>query len=124
VGVTQSYVQVSGDMPTPAQFRKQLAEMAAFKRTSRLDLGDEPKELITPKQVCGIMLHSPVGKKFSEDDQKLGAIGFFVPYENYDGWAVEISLSEIISAYAPTEKREDRVQPIRKQGKKTGTEGK
>ena len=39
VGMTQSYVAVSGEMPKPAAFRKQLAEMAMFKRIWRLDLG-------------------------------------------------------------------------------------
>lgn len=79
IGFTQSYVKVYGARPTPAAFRKQLAEVAAFQCTSRLDLGDEPGELLTPKQINGILLHSPVGRKFSDDDQKLGAIGFTCP---------------------------------------------
>jgi hypothetical protein len=122
VGMTQSYVPVSGEMPTPAAFRKQLAEMAMFKRILRLDLGDESSELVTPKMVSGIVIHSPAGRKFSEVDQKLGAIGFFVPYDDFSGWAVELAVSEIISAYAPVEKRVDRAAPTRKEIKKTGTE--
>jgi hypothetical protein len=122
VEFTQSYVRTSGDMPTPAAFRKQLAEMADFKRMPHLDLGDVPTELILPKKISGIILHSPVGRKFAADDQKLGAIGFFVAYDDFKGWAVELSLSEIIAAYAPIEKRDDRVVPIRKRTPKTGTE--
>ncbi len=121
VGLTQSYVQITGKMPTPAAFRKQLAEMAAFKRTSRLDLGDEPSELITPKQVSGIVLHSPIGRKFAEADQQLGAIGFYVAYEDYGAWAVELGLPEILAAYKPAEKREDRAAPICRVIPKTGT---
>jgi hypothetical protein len=48
VEFTQSYVKVSGDMPIHAAFRKQLAEMAEFKRAPRLDLGDVPSDLIEP----------------------------------------------------------------------------
>ena len=79
VGFTQSYVKFSGEMPSPAGFRKQLAEMAEFKRASRLDLGDEPVELLTPKSINGILLHSPVGTKFSKDQQMLGQLGSMLP---------------------------------------------
>jgi hypothetical protein len=123
IGVTQSYVPVSGEMPKPAAFRKQLAEMAEFERILRLPLSDEPIELVTPKAVMGVLLHSPVGRRFSEDDQKLGAIGLFVPYKDYSGWAVELALPEIFAAYTPVEKREDRAAPSRKAAPgKTGTE--
>jgi hypothetical protein len=122
VEFTQSYVKASGDMPTPAAFRKQLAEMAEFKRAPRLNLGDVPNDLLEPKRVSGIILHSPAGRKFAADDQKLGAIGFFVAYDDFKGWAVELTLSEIISAYLPVETREDRAAPIRKKIGKTGTE--
>ncbi len=122
IGFTQSYVQISGEMPSPAAFRKQLAEMAAFERDSRLDLGDEPSELLLPKKIRGIILHSPVGRNFTENDQALGAIGLFVPYRDYSGWAVELSFNEIISAYKPVEMRDDRAAPVRKKIEKTGTE--
>lgn len=122
VGMTQSYVSVSGEMPSPAAFRKQLAEVARFERAPRLDLGDEPAELILPNEITGIVLHSPVGRKFSKDDQQLGAIGFFVPYRDYRGWAVGLPLVEIMSAYKPVAEREDRAAPIRRKIGKTGTE--
>jgi hypothetical protein len=124
IGLTQSYVQVSGDMPSPAAFRTQLAEMAEFTRTSRLDLGDEPRELILPKQVFGVVLHSPVGRKFTEGDQKLGAMGFFVAYKDYSGWAAQLAVSEILAAYKPAavEERDDRAAPTRKPIKKSGAE--
>jgi hypothetical protein len=120
-GLTQSYVQVSGDLPKPANFRTQLAEMAYFMRESRLPLGDEPIELITPKAVMGILLHSPVGKRFSEDEQKLGALGLYIPYRDYSDWAVRLAIPEILAAYAPAEKREDRAAPTRKTAAQTGT---
>src|SRR5229473_3838501 len=89
VGMTQSYVAVSGEIPKPAAFRKQLAEMAEFKRVLRLPLSDEPFELVTPKSVFGILLHSPVGRRFTAEDQTLGALGFFIPYEDCSGWAAQ-----------------------------------
>jgi hypothetical protein len=120
IGVTQSYVQVSGEMPKPAAFRKQLAEMAEFKRILRLPLSDESVELVTPKAVMGILLHSPIGKRFSEAEQKLGALGLFIPYDDYSGWAAELAIPEILAAYAPAETREDRASPTRKTGIETG----
>ncbi len=123
VGFTQSYVKSTGEMPSPAGFRKQLAEMAEFKRVSRLDLGDEPSELLTPKAVNGILLHSPVGSKFSKEQQMLGAIGFYVAYDDWTGWAVELTLPEILSAYQPTANRKDNAVLAFKRPtpKKTGT---
>jgi hypothetical protein len=121
VGMTQSYVAVSGEIPKPAAFRKQLAEMAEFKRVLRLPLSDEPFELVTPKSVFGILLHSPVGRRFTAEEQTLGALGFFIPYEDCSGWAAQFAVSEIIAAYAPAEEREDRATPIRKKIDKTGT---
>lgn len=122
IGITQSYVPLSGDMPKPAAFRKQLAEMAEFERALRLPLDDEPIELVTPKSVMGILLHSPVGRRFNKDDQNLGTLGFFVAYKDYSGWAVQLALAEILAAYVPVEKREDRAAPLRKTASKTGTE--
>lgn len=124
VGMTQSYVPVSGEMPSPAEFRKQLAEMGEFKRAPRLPLGDESVELSEPKRVMGILLHSPAGRRFRSDEQKLGALGFFVAYDDYSGWAAQFAVSEIISAYKPVEKRDDRAAPKRKEIGKTGSEGK
>jgi hypothetical protein len=122
VGLTQSYVQATGEMPTPAAFRKQLAEMAEFKRVLRLPLSDESIELMTPKRVSGIVLHSPIGRKFNDEDQKLGGIGFFVPYDDYSGWAAQLAFHEFIAAYKPEEEREDRAAPTPKKIAKTGTE--
>jgi hypothetical protein len=122
VGMTQSYVSISGEIPKPAAFRKQLAEMSEFRRILRLPLSDESAELVTPKSVYGILLHSPVGRKFTSDEQRLGALGFFVPYEDCSGWAAQFAASEIVAACAPEEKREDRAAPIRKRIDKTGSE--
>jgi hypothetical protein len=121
IGMTQSYVPISGEMPSPAAFRKQLAEVAQFERSSRLDLGDEPSDLLLPKEIIGIVLHSPVGRRFTKEDQQLGAIGFFVPYRDYRGWAVGLPLQEIMSAYKPADAREDRATGTRRKIGKTGT---
>ena len=69
-----------------------------------------------------LSLAVPAGRKFSEVDQKLGAIGFFVPYDDFSGWAVQYWQCQIINLYAPVEKRVDRAAPTRKEIKKTGTE--
>jgi hypothetical protein len=86
-------------------------------------LSDEPVELITPKAAMGILLHSPVGMRFNETEQKLGALGLFIPYDDYSGWAAQLAIPEILAAYAPAEEREDRAAPIRKTGTEIGKTG-
>jgi len=124
VKMTQKYVPSSGQMPSPAKFRKQLAAVNSFDRQGSLLLGDEPTELVLPSQLSGIVLHSPVGWDFTEDQQSLGSIGFYVPFDDFKDWAVELTFAEIVAAYKPGEVREDRVKPaLRPQEiKKTGSE--
>ena len=124
VKMTQKYVQSCGQMPSPSKFRKQLAAVNAFDIQSRMLFGDEPAELVLPSQLSGIVLHSPVGKNFVEDDQSLGSIGLYIPYDDFSSWAVQLTFAEIIAAYKIEEKREDRVKPsLRVQEiKKTGSE--
>lgn len=110
---TQKYVSRPARMPKPSRFRTQLALAARFHRVNRLDLGDVPTEFLTPPEVGGIFLHGPVGSRFSERDQKVGFSRFCVPYADFRGWAIELSLPEILASYvADTKEREDNVKPI------------
>jgi hypothetical protein len=124
VTMTQKYVASQGDMPSAAKFRADLAAINDFHRQRHLLLGDEPQELFLPKEINGILLHSPVGPRFSEEHQALGAMGFFVPDQACKEWAVELTLAEIIAAYAPAIDQADRVKPVLRKpdDKKTGSE--
>lgn len=108
VGMTQSYVKSMNDMPGAATYWKTLARNHPF---PRLDLHDEPAGLLLPKSVYGMLVHTPVGKAFMEEHQKLGMIQFCVPAADSKSWAVELSLQEIISAYESQAVSEIVVEP-------------
>lgn len=94
-GVTQSYVQRMGEMPNPAKFRETLADNA---RIPRLPLDDDP-EIFLPRQFYGLLAHNPIGRKFTESEQKLGSIQLCVPCVGMKAWALEVPLLELISLY-------------------------
>jgi hypothetical protein len=118
--MTQKYVRQHGALPSPAKFRQQLAAVNAFYRAPSLLLGDDPEELYLPPDINGIVLHSPVGPRFIEEHQTLGAIGFYVPYADFSEWAVELTFAEIIAGYISKAQREDRASPRLRRIKKTG----
>jgi hypothetical protein len=125
VKMTQKYVPSCGQMPSPAKFRKQLAAVNSFDSQPYFLFGDQPAELVLPSQLSGIVLHSPVGDKFNAEDQSLGSIGFYVPYDDFKDWAVNLTIAEIVAAYKPIEQREDRVKPALRvqESQKTGSKG-
>lgn len=124
VSMTQKYVASQGDLPSAAKFRADLAVVNEFQRQTPLLFGDEPEEIFLPKEINGIVLHSPAGSRFEEEHQKLGAMGFFVPDPTCKQWAVELTFAEIVASYAPAVDQADRVKPtLRKSDvKKTGSE--
>jgi hypothetical protein len=122
VKMTQKYVREHGSLPSPAKFRKQLAAVNAFYRQGGLLLGDEPDDLYLPPEINGIVLHSPVGPRFIEEHQALGAIGFYVPYKDFRGWAVQLTFIEILGAYEALATREDRVRPTLRKMPKRGND--
>lgn len=124
VKITQKYVKSCGMMPSPAKFRKQLAAVNFFDNQCHFLFGDEPSALVLPSQLSGIVLHNPIGKKFDEEHQSLASIGFYIPYEDYKKWAVELTFAEIVSAYAIDNVQEDRVKPALRvvEVKKTGSD--
>lgn len=118
-GLTQSYVPKVGDLPQPARFRDALAEAA---NCPRLPI-DDPSEIYAVKEFYGLFAHTPVGRRFIEDEQKLGSLMFCVPDRTMKAWAVSISVPELIARY-PVEKqapKEDRA-PTWKRNKDTGTD--
>jgi len=96
VGMTQAYVADIGAMPKPARFRERFAERMAL---PRLDLGDEPPEVMIGKSFYGLLAHNPVGRRFREEDQKLGTMQFCLPASDCKAWAVELTIPEILMAY-------------------------
>jgi len=99
-GFTQSYVRKTGDLPKPARFRERLASAA---RMPMLPL-TEAKDVYEVKDFYAIFTHNPIGDKFSEDHQKLGSLMFSVPHQDMKGWAINISVPELITAYPATRK--------------------
>src|SRR3546814_4478945 len=65
-----------GAMPKPARFRERLAAINDIMRSPRLDLGDEPREVLLGKRFYGLLAHNPAGKRFVESDRRLGMIQF------------------------------------------------
>ena len=94
-GLTQQYIQHVGALPKPAKYREELAKAAL---APRLPL-DDPEEIYTTKEFYGLIAHTPIGRTFTHDKQKLGYIGLCVPYPNMDGWAFQLSIPELLAYY-------------------------
>jgi hypothetical protein len=122
IGLTQTYVPAIGAMPKPARYREQLAAMSDIPKFPRLDLGDEPSEVLLGKDFYGLLAHNPIGKRFSEHDQRLGMIQFCAPVKDCSEWAVQITIEEIVAGYervAPG-KKADRRLPWKRRGEEKG----
>ena len=102
VGMTQSYVQAIGSLPQPAKFRERLANNMEL---PRLDLGDEPEGAFIMRKLYGLVAHNPIGRRFNEEEQKLGMIQFCLPSVDCKAWAIEFSVMEITSAYPSAPKK-------------------
>lgn len=116
VGLTQTYVPAIGDMPKPAKFRERLAAMNNIAARPRLALGDETQEIFSARTFYGLLAHNPVGKRFTESEQRLGMIQFCVPAPGCTKWEAQYAIEEIVSAYdavAPAQKP-DRSLPWKK----------
>lgn len=116
IGLTQAYIPAIGAMPQPARYRERHAALNDIVRVPRLDLGDEPREVMLGKDFYAILAHNPVGKRFAETDQRLGMIQVCVPTKDMSEWAVELSIEEIIGEYKsePPSKKPDRRLPWRR----------
>ena len=119
VRLVQNSVRELGSMPRPARVRRQLASINAFEHDLSLDLIEEERPFRAPSEITGIILSSPVGPTFREDHQALGAIGLYVPYDDFSGWAVSLTLAEIVASYEAPAEREDNVTPKLKPNRKT-----
>lgn len=97
-GITQSYVQAVGDLPAPARYRERLAEAA---KCPRLPF-DDPEEIFAVKEFYALFAHNPVGKTFTEENQRLGSLMFCVPSKDMRSWAADISVAELLALYPAT----------------------
>jgi len=124
VAMTQSYVQAIGNMPHPAKFRETLASSMDL---PRLDLGDEPDGAFVMRNLYGLVAHNPVGRRFRQEEQRLGMMQFCLPSVDCKRWAVEFAISEILTAYPVVAKKDvARRSPLwkeRKDDKRTGSGG-
>lgn len=118
VGITQSYVQTIGALPKPAKFRDGLAKAAAVPRLAI----DEPAEIYLPKSFYALIAHNPLGKKFRLPDQDLGSVQFCVPCHDMKAWALEISVTELLSYYPSIKRSISTRSPAWKKRPDTGTE--
>ena len=94
-GLTQSYIPRVGDLPHPARFRESLAAAA---NCPRLPL-DEPEEIYSVKDFYGLLAHTPVGRCFSEAEQKLGTLMLCVPDRTMKSWALSCSVPDLVAMY-------------------------
>lgn len=118
-GLTQSYVPKVGDLPQPAKFRDALAEAA---NCPRLPL-DDSAEIYTVKDFYALFAHTPVGRRFVEEEQKLGTLMFCVPDRTMKSWALSVGVAEIIALYPAEEKgmKEGRTVPTWRRSKDAGS---
>lgn len=122
VRLLQNYVREPGAMPRLAGFRRQLASINAFERDSVLDLIEAERPFRAPSEIIGIIIGNPAGPNFREDHQALGAIGLYVPYSDFKGWAVSLTFAEIVASYEAPAEQADNVTPKLKPNRKTGSE--
>jgi hypothetical protein len=119
VGMTQSYVRMIGELPKPSRYFERLASM---NRIPRLDLGDEPKEVLIGKSFYGLIAHNPIGRQFNEDEQKLGMIQLCVPHRDAKSYALELAIEDLTAAY--TDEKPDRAAKPSPVWKDRGRDGK
>jgi hypothetical protein len=124
LAMTQTYVPAIGEMPKAAEFRKKLAGMNEIARRPRLALGDDPDGIFSFREFYGLLAHNPVGKHFTESDQRLAMIQFCIPSKNCTKWEAQFAIEEIVSSYEtakPADKAE-RSLPWKKRGRAEGQE--
>lgn len=114
VGLTQSYVPHMGAKPQPAKFRDELAQAG---RIPRLPLDGEAATLFQPKDFYALVVHTPVGSRFTEDQQKLGSMQICVPSMD-SSWALEIGVLELMAHYPVEERRPAARGPVWKVAEK------
>ncbi|MGF1610810.1 MAG: hypothetical protein ACFCUQ_15520 [Kiloniellales bacterium] len=119
-GLTQSYTKDHGALPQPAKFLEALAMRAGV---PRLPI-DEPEEIFQLKKFYALFAHTPMGKRFDEDHQKLGSLQLCVPCREMNAWGFELGTAELLSHY-PAAIESGKIAPTRRATPqwRTGTEG-
>ena len=109
IGLTQSYVPAIGALPKPS--------FETIWRWPLVFRACNPAEIYQVKHFYALLAHNPVGKRFTEEDQKLGSLQLRIPCKDMNSWAFAMSVAELLSYYpaaakkpeptrAPTWKRE------------------
>jgi hypothetical protein len=103
VCLLQSYVQTPADMARAARFREQHAAVNNFLNAPQLPLGDIEPNIYEVSRINGILIHGPMGKKFSDEDQRLGFLNLVIPDQTYSTWGINISVAELITRFELSE---------------------
>ena len=119
-GITQCYVQTVGALPIPAMYRKRLAKAADC---PRLPL-DDCEDIYQLKEFYALLAHNPIGRRFQEDEQKLGTLQLCIPCRDMNGWTFAMNLPELLSYYPAIEKPKTERGPTWRSVPKRKTENK
>jgi hypothetical protein len=127
VSMIQSYVPTLRAFARPAKFREQHAALNDFLKRPQFALGDVPAELFDISSIGGMLVHGPLGRAFTAEDQKMGFLRFCVPSPDYRRWEVDLPVGQIIGAFGgrgETSAQRDIAKPKpRDQEKKGGEKG-
>jgi hypothetical protein len=120
----QSYVPTLRAFARPAKFREQHAALNDFLKCPQFSLGDLPTEFFDISSIGGMIVHGPLGRAFTAEDQKMGFLRFCVPSPDYRHWEVDLPVGQIIGAFGvrgDTSTQRDIAKPKpRDQEKKAG----
>lgn len=102
---TQKYVLTYGGMPTPAKFRKRLAEANKFTQQTRMFFMQGAAK-VSDVEINAILVHCPENRDFNDETEGFRRPAFVtlaVPFSDYSDWAARFDLSELIASYATEE---------------------
>lgn len=101
LGITQSYIPSINGKPKAAKFRDRLSAINAIEASPRFPgFDNEPSEVFVNNKFYGIVAHNPIGKRFTEEEQKLGMVQFCIPSDGCKNWLVQLSIEEILEQYS------------------------
>ncbi len=99
VCMVQAYVQTSSELARPAKFREAHVAINGFLSAPQLPLGDVEPAIFDIAKVNGIITHGPIGRGFTEEEQRLAFLNFTVPDETYSVVGINIPVADIIGRF-------------------------
>jgi hypothetical protein len=119
--LTGSSVSSSDDMPRPADFREQHAEVNHFLNQPPLSFMASP-DLKKAKEIYAIVIHAALGV----DKRECGFVGIGIPSADTSEWLELVTLSELYKAqvqagFSKPEQTQDQAFPTKREKKSEGT---